>query len=112
MTSTKKKITLTLLAAFSLALVVWDIYVVVWGAADAQDSISRSLLQLFHKYPPLMLPLGIVLGHLCWPQKTPLTAQELYENALALMPEGDVKTLAEARGFVVHAPPAEPVVKN
>lgn len=77
MTGWKKAVTLTLLASFALVLVGWDIYVVGWGAPDAQDSISRNVLRVFSKYPTLNLVLGFILGHLFWPQKKPLTDEEL-----------------------------------
>lgn len=93
--------TLTLLTGCTLGLILWDVYAVAWGAPDAQDSISRSLLRLAHEYPMALLPVGIVLGHIAWPQKKPLTEGELFDRAAANLPDEKVRLLAESRGFTV-----------
>jgi hypothetical protein len=94
---TKKLITLGLLGVALVGLVGWDIYVVGWGAPDAQDSISRSILQIFHKVPTANLVVGFVLGHLFWPQKAPLSAEELLGQAEARLTDQQVVELAKRR---------------
>jgi hypothetical protein len=65
-----KIITLTLMFGCAAALIIWD--VVAATNKIAGDTISELSLGFFQKYPMgamgVALALGIILGHLAWPQ--------------------------------------------
>jgi hypothetical protein len=45
--------------------------------------------------------LGIVLGHLFWPQKRPLSTKELVANAKSRLSDEELRELAEAREYAL-----------
>ena len=45
---------------------IWDIAVTFY--AIQQETVSRTFLTWSQSFPPLLLALGILIGHLFWPQ--------------------------------------------
>lgn len=62
-------VTKALLVALVLALAVYDIVAYLRGGVRA--TISRIVLSWATRWPVVVLALGIVLGHVLWPQPTP-----------------------------------------
>ena len=62
-----KKITVCLLLAMIAILGLWDVFAVSNNVAG--DTISSIVLGTAHKYPIIPFILGIVMGHLFWPNK-------------------------------------------
>lgn len=60
-----KKVTISILIAAALLLIGWDVYVA--ANKDSGDTISEVLLWV-SKHPVLPFALGVVMGHLFWPQ--------------------------------------------
>lgn len=65
-----KVVTLVVMFGSAAALIVWD--VVVATNTEKGDTISELTLGFARRYPialgGVMLALGIILGHLLWPQ--------------------------------------------
>lgn len=67
----RKRVTSLLLLTFVAALVVWDIYVAVVERtvpAGSGATISELVLGFAGKHPVLPFAVGVVCGHLLWPQ--------------------------------------------
>jgi uncharacterized membrane protein YuzA (DUF378 family) len=62
-----RRITRWLLVGVTAALIVWDIVAVVFGGGSA--TISDVVLDTAKVYPILPFALGVVCGHLFWPQE-------------------------------------------
>ena len=62
-----KRITVTLLVAMTLALIAWDIYVAITPTPG--DTISEVVLAFARRHPVLGFAIGVVCGHLMWPQR-------------------------------------------
>lgn len=61
-----KKVTISLLVAAVLALIAWD--VVVAMNPTPGDTISEITLAFAMRHPALPFAVGVVCGHLFWPQ--------------------------------------------
>ena len=63
---TSRTITISILAAVTLLLIAWDIYV----ATNKQkgDTISEVVLGFARRHPVIPFALGVLMGHLLWPQ--------------------------------------------
>lgn len=61
-----RPITIAILAAVTLLLIVWDIYAAT--NKDKRDTISVVLLDFARRRPVLPFALGVIMGHLLWPQ--------------------------------------------
>ena len=59
--------TIALLAVCGLALVVWDVYVTV---IEPEATISAMTLAWAQRHPIVPFVIGVLGGHLCWPQRT------------------------------------------
>ena len=57
--------TLWVLLSAAAALVGWDIYAAM---SPTQPTISALTLALAHAHPVLPFSLGVIMGHLFWPQ--------------------------------------------
>lgn len=55
-----------LLLIVVLVLVAWDVLAIRYGGPQA--SISRVTFDLVSRYPMLSLAVGIVIGHIFWPE--------------------------------------------
>ena len=62
-------ITIALLIAFTAALIAWDIYAEV-TVPDSAATVSRIVLSWAQQHPALPFALGVVMGHLLWPQQS------------------------------------------
>jgi hypothetical protein len=60
-----KKVTISILIAVALLLIGWDIYVA--ANKDSGDTISEILLWTSQR-PILPFAMGVLMGHLFWPQ--------------------------------------------
>jgi hypothetical protein len=60
-----KKVTISILIAVALLLIGWDIYVA--ANKDSGDTISEILLWTSQR-PILPFTMGVLMGHLFWPQ--------------------------------------------
>lgn len=65
MTNTRK-VTISILVAAVLALIAWD--VVVAMNPTPGDTISEITLAFAMRHPALPFAVGVVCGHLFWPQ--------------------------------------------
>jgi hypothetical protein len=61
-----KELTLIILAAVVVILVGWDIYAAF--SKEKGDTISSLLLEWSSRKPVIALAIGVILGHLFWPQ--------------------------------------------
>lgn len=61
-----KHITRYVILAVIFGLALYDIAAVVFGGVDA--TISRIWLREFNAAPIIVFALGVVFGHLVWPQ--------------------------------------------
>lgn len=59
--------TLLLVIAVIVTLVVYDLLAVERGRWEA--TVSWTMLRLAQKYPIVAFALGVVFGHLFWPQR-------------------------------------------
>lgn len=66
---TWRHVTIALLVATALGLAIYDIVAVWRGGGRA--TISSVLLASAHSYPIIVLAIGVLLGHLFWPQREP-----------------------------------------
>lgn len=57
-----------------IAIAIFDVYIIM--KKGKQESISAYIIRGSHKYPLMVLLLGIVLGHLFWSMKT----EDIYYN--------------------------------
>lgn len=57
------------LAAMLLAIGIWDVLTLVWGEEEA--TVSYTVLALARAHPIVPLLVGILVGHLFWPQLPP-----------------------------------------
>lgn len=62
-----RAITISILIAVTLGLVGWDIYVALTPQKD--DTISEVILDYAGEHPVVPFGLGVVMGHLLWPQR-------------------------------------------
>jgi hypothetical protein len=62
---TNRAVTISLLVAVVAALVGWDIYVAV---VETPATISVVVLGWAGEHPVLPFALGVIMGHLLWPQ--------------------------------------------
>jgi hypothetical protein len=62
-----RQATIAILAAVALSLAIYDV-IAVWRGGNGA-TISEVLLAAGRSYPILVLALGILLGHLFWPQR-------------------------------------------
>lgn len=62
-----KKITIGILIACAAILIGWDIYVA--ANSSSGDTISEITLGFAQKHPVVPFALGVIMGHLFWPQK-------------------------------------------
>jgi hypothetical protein len=62
-----RRVTISLLIAFTLILIVWDIYAAA-NSGDG-DTISEITLGFARKHPALPFAIGVICGHLLWPQR-------------------------------------------
>lgn len=63
----KRKLTIGILVATALFLIGYDIVVAV--NKEEGDTISEVTLDKAIRYPIIPFALGVVMGHLFWPQK-------------------------------------------
>jgi hypothetical protein len=66
--------TIGILVAIVLALVGWDVYVAVAERGSGNDpssggTISEVVLGFAGEHPAIPFALGVVCGHLLWPQR-------------------------------------------
>ena len=62
-----RKITIGLLVGAAAVLIGWDVWAVINPATD--DTISEILFATAMQHPVIPFALGVVFGHLFWPQK-------------------------------------------
>jgi hypothetical protein len=62
-----QKITIAILLACAALLIGWDIYVA--ANPTPGDTISEITLAFAQKHPVLPFALGVIMGHLFWPQR-------------------------------------------
>ncbi len=60
--------TVWVLAIIIVATIGWDFYA-AFGTPGAGDTVSEVVLGAARKHPVIPLIVGIVLGHLLWPQE-------------------------------------------
>ena len=63
---TNRRWTIAILAACGAVLAGWDVYVAVHPVAG--DTISELTLAAAMRHPIIPFALGVVMGHLFWPQ--------------------------------------------
>jgi hypothetical protein len=63
----QRHVTIGLLVVTTLILVVYDLCVVLTGSS--KDTISYTILSLSRQMPLLPFLLGMLVGHLLWPQE-------------------------------------------
>lgn len=68
-----RKITIAILLAVTLVLVLWDIWVYVIQPEYGGGTISEVVLGFARRHPVLPFAIGVVCGHLLWPQKPKAT---------------------------------------
>ena len=64
--------TFWLLIVITAVLLVWDLYVAF--SPEPGDTISEVLLWTAQRHPVLPFVVGVVCGHLFWPQRLPAEA--------------------------------------
>jgi hypothetical protein len=62
-----RHITILILIVVTLLLIAWDVY--AYLAAGSQATISRVVLDWAGHHPVLPFLIGVVAGHLLWPQR-------------------------------------------
>ena len=62
-----RTITVGILVAVVVLLIVWDVYAYLAGGSQA--TISRVTLAFAGEHPVVPFLIGVVSGHLFWPQK-------------------------------------------
>ena len=62
-----KKVTIVILVTVAVLLIGWDIYVAV--SPPTGDTISEVTLGFARKHPVFGFALGVLCGHLLWPQR-------------------------------------------
>ena len=62
------KITIGILIAFIALLIAWDIW--VYLEPTPGDTISEVTLRFAQRHPVLPAAIGVLVGHLLWPQRT------------------------------------------
>jgi hypothetical protein len=67
MTEGAKK-TIIRLSILAAIVIGWDIFLA--NNAPDGDTISESVLYVAHRHPALPFILGVIMGHLFWPQKS------------------------------------------
>jgi hypothetical protein len=65
-----RKVTAALLVSAAALLIIWDVYVAVTPTPG--DTISEIVLDFGRRYATLPLALGVVMGHVTWPVRSPL----------------------------------------
>ena len=65
-THSKRRWTIAVLAALVAALIAWDVWMVFLPPAD--DTFSAVLMSWATEHPVVPFFLGVLGGHLCWPQ--------------------------------------------
>lgn len=60
--------TVWVIVVASAALIGWDIYA---ACSPTQPTISALALVFAHKHPVVPFLLGVVMGHIFWPQEEP-----------------------------------------
>ena len=58
--------TIGILVGVTLLLIVWDVYAATNKAGD--DTISEVVLGFARRHPVIPFLLGVLMGHLLWPQ--------------------------------------------
>lgn len=68
----------TAMVLFVAALVVagWDIYVAVHVGTDAGATVSELMLAWASRHPIVAFAMGVVVGHLFWPQPLPIQEKQ------------------------------------
>jgi hypothetical protein len=66
---TQRRITIGILIAFVALLIGYDIYAYV-SVPRGEATISDVVLTFAQQHPVLPFLLGVVAGHLCWPQES------------------------------------------
>ena len=81
-----KRVTVAALIVAVVGLIGWDIFV----AVDERDvepgegaTISEVVLGFAGEHPVIPLLIGIVAGHLCWPQVRTVTVKDTSEETEA-----------------------------
>jgi len=64
---TDKLKTILMLGGSAVLLIVWDIY--VYFSPETGDTISEVMLQGAGNHPVIPFVVGVVMGHLFWPQR-------------------------------------------
>ena len=67
-------ITVIFIFATLIAIAIFDIVII--AKKGKQESISAYIIRASHKYPLIVLLLGIILGHLFWSMRT----DDIYYN--------------------------------
>lgn len=62
-----RKITIGILVVITVLLIAWDI--VVAANARSGDTISEVTLGFAMRHPVLPFAIGVICGHLFWPQR-------------------------------------------
>ncbi len=62
-----RRVTIGILVATALLLIAWDVY--AYLAAGSEATISRVTLGFARQHPVLPFAVGVLMGHLFWPQK-------------------------------------------
>ena len=62
-----RKLTIGILVAVVLALIAWDVYALLEPSPG--DTISEVTLAFARQHPAFSFLLGVVAGHLLWPQE-------------------------------------------
>jgi len=61
--------TIGILIAVTLLLIMWDVYVAFFNKVpNRQDTISGVVLGFAKRHPVIPFAIGVVCGHLLWPQ--------------------------------------------
>lgn len=63
-----RRVTIGLLIGCVLGLIGWDVYVVI---VEPSATISAVVLGWAQHHPVVPFGLGVLGGHLCWPQRAP-----------------------------------------
>jgi len=61
-------ITVLFIIVTALAMIIFDVFII--AKKGKHESISAHIIRGSHKYPLMVLLLGIVLGHLFWSMRT------------------------------------------
>lgn len=62
----RRKTTIILITVI-LVLIGWDVF--VWMTPEENDMISHVALDFFRTHPIVAVIIGMLLGHLFWPQR-------------------------------------------